>query len=73
MPLILWDPFGGCNWPLVVDLVLDCGDHARIEFTVTRPCQGCDDRRTTWRVLYLPQDPRPVHAFARLKQAGSCP
>jgi len=67
--VLLWDPFGGCDWPIVVDSVLDCGDHVRIEYSVVKPCNSCDERRPSWHSLVLRWDPKPVHGYARL---GPC-
>ncbi len=71
--VLLRDPFDGCEWPLVVYSVLDCGDHIEIEFSVIEPCETCDAPHPMWHVLHLPNDPKPVHATATLRQELECP
>jgi hypothetical protein len=71
--VILEDPFGGCMWPITVDAVLDCGDHVQIDFHVTEPCSSCDAPLEMWRILHLPNDPKPVHAQATLEIESPCP
>ncbi len=70
--VLLPDPFDGCEWPLVVDSVLDCGDRVEIAYSVIEPCESCDAPHPVWNILHLPNDPKPVHATATLRQEGNC-
>ena len=65
--VVVCDPFGGCNWPIEVDAVLDCGDHVKLDYSVVEPCASCDALIQTCHILHLPNDPKPVRANAALK------
>jgi hypothetical protein len=62
--VILRDPFGGCDWPITIDSVRDCGDHVAIAYSVTEPCATCDAVHPSSVILTIPNDPRPVRATA---------
>jgi hypothetical protein len=64
--VFLKDPFGGCNWPITIDSVLDCGDHVDINYSVTEPCQTCDGIAPSSVMLIIRDDPKPVLATAAL-------
>jgi hypothetical protein len=64
--VFLTDPFGGCDWPISLDSVLDCGDHVDIKYTVTEPCTTCDAVHPSSVMLIIRQDPKPVRATAAL-------
>ena len=70
--VLIWDPFDGCQWPITVDTVLDCGMRVEIHFSVTEPCTSCDAVEPLWHILHLPNDPKPVHAIGRLQQETGC-
>jgi hypothetical protein len=64
--VFLRDPFGGCEWPIAVDRVADCGDHVSINYTVTEPCNTCDAEIPSVVFITIPNDAKPVRAVARL-------
>ena len=64
--VIVKDPFHGCEWPITIDSVLDCGDHVDIDYSVTWPCLTCDGDVPSSVLLMLPNDPKPVRATAVL-------
>lgn len=71
--VMFWDPLDGCEWPIVVDSVLDCGDHVEIRFSVIQSCESCDAPHPMWHIVHLPNDPKPVHALGSLVQEFPCP
>jgi hypothetical protein len=70
--VFLRDPFGGCNWSITLDSVLDCWDHVDINYSVTEPCATCDGTSPSSVMLIIPDSPRPVRATGtRVRQTCS--
>jgi len=71
--VILTDPFEGCDWPISVDSVFDCGDHVSVAYSVVEPCGTCDGIAPLSIAISLPNDAKPVRATPTLKHPTTCP
>ena len=62
----LCDIYGGCEWPVGIDRVTDCGTHIEIDYHVVSPCANCDGSIPNCLFVLLPNTQRHVHAEAEI-------
>jgi hypothetical protein len=54
-----------CSFNVNIESLLACPDSIQIEYVEQGTCSTCNSTRSSFRVLVLPRDPRPVVAVSR--------
>lgn len=68
--LMVCDPYNHCDWPVVIDRIVEDMDQLSLEVTVTQTCSVCDGKSRHCQAALVDYSTKPVRATWKTKPAN---